>query len=65
MMQILKNNIHVNIVDLVDAIKAKKRVKTFKTESSLSKYTRATEKFFPKERAKEDDFLKQFLIVVG
>ncbi|KAH9066262.1 hypothetical protein EDB87DRAFT_1590010 [Lactarius vividus] len=47
---------HVNLVDLVHGPKKKPQI--FKTEKELSKYTIETEKFFPKEEAKDGGVLR-------
>jgi len=47
---------HVNLVDLVEG--NRKDVRIFKTEEQLSKYTRETSKFFPKENAKDGGVLR-------
>jgi hypothetical protein len=58
--------VYVNLVDLVDAANAERQiVKTFTSAKDLAKYIRKTKKIFPKERAKKNRLLSQFLIVVG
>ena len=47
---------HVNLVDLVQGFR--ENIQIFKSEEELSKYTHETEKFFPKERAKEGGVLR-------
>ncbi|KAH9985888.1 hypothetical protein BJV74DRAFT_846098 [Russula compacta] len=47
---------HVNLVDLVHGDKMEVRI--FETEKELSEYTRAEEKFFPKENARDGGVLR-------
>ena len=47
---------HVNLVDLVHG--SKKQVTIFKTEKELSEYTKANEKYFPREEAKDGGVLR-------
>jgi hypothetical protein len=47
---------HVNLVDLVHGSKVEVRI--FKTEKELSEYTRATEKYFPREEARDGGVLR-------
>ena len=47
---------HVNLVDLVHG--SKEEVTIFETEIELSEYTKETEKFFPKEDAKDGGVLR-------
>jgi hypothetical protein len=47
---------HVNLVDLVEG--DKNEVRIFETEEELSKYTRKTAKFFPKEDAVDGGVLR-------
>ncbi|KAH9066260.1 hypothetical protein EDB87DRAFT_1554056 [Lactarius vividus] len=47
---------HVNLVDLVHG--SKEEVRIFETETKLSKYTKKTGKFFPKEDAKDGGVLR-------
>jgi hypothetical protein len=47
---------HVNLVDLVHGSKVE--VQDFKTEKELSEYTQETEKYFPKEDAKDGGVLR-------
>jgi hypothetical protein len=53
--------VHVNIVDLVDTKKTGKPVKIFHSLHELSRYTKETGKFFPKENAYADGVLKFLL----
>lgn len=48
--------IDVNLVDLVAARKAGKAVKRFGSAAALKKYTRRTNKFFPRKEAKVEGF---------
>jgi hypothetical protein len=47
---------HVNLVDLVHGSKVEVRI--FETEKELSEYTQETEKYFPKENAKDGGVLR-------
>ena len=47
---------HVNLIDLVHGSKVE--VTIFKTEKELSKYTKATEKYFPREEARDGGVLR-------
>lgn len=47
---------HVNLVDLVQGDKLE--VQIFETERALSKYTKRTNKFFPKENAVDGGVLR-------
>jgi len=47
---------HVNLVDLVHG--SKEDVRIFRTEKELSKYTRGTKKFFPREKAIDGGVLR-------
>ncbi|KAH8995427.1 hypothetical protein EDB92DRAFT_1794906 [Lactarius akahatsu] len=47
---------HVNLVDLVHG--SKEEVRIFQTEEELSKYTKETKKFFPKEDAVDGGVLR-------
>ena len=47
---------HVNLVDLVQG--SRENIQIFKSEEELSNYTHETEKFFPKERAKDGGVLR-------
>ncbi|KAF8268757.1 hypothetical protein EI94DRAFT_1726967 [Lactarius quietus] len=47
---------HVNLVDLVHGSKVE--VRLFRTERELSEYTQETEKYFPKEDAKDGGVLR-------
>ncbi|KAF8260806.1 hypothetical protein EI94DRAFT_1747555 [Lactarius quietus] len=47
---------HVNLVDLVHGSKVE--VRLFKTEKQLSEYTKETEKYFPKESARDGGVLR-------
>ncbi|KAG7088056.1 hypothetical protein E1B28_012089 [Marasmius oreades] len=58
---------YVNLIDLVDAANAGKALTApnpFSSAKALSKYIRRTKKIFPKEKAKRNPLLRQFLIVV-
>ncbi|KAF9258120.1 hypothetical protein L218DRAFT_1067234 [Marasmius fiardii PR-910] len=58
---------YINLVDLVDAANAKKTIiapNPFTTPKALSKYIKRTGKVFPKNKAKANPLLSQFLIVV-
>ncbi|KAL0578533.1 hypothetical protein V5O48_003476 [Marasmius crinis-equi] len=58
----------INIVDLVDAGNARKTItkpNPFTSEEALSGYIKRTEKIFPKDSAKANPLLKQFLIAIG
>jgi hypothetical protein len=55
----------VNIVDLVQAQGGGKLVKTFNTAKALAKYIKKTGKIYPRERAKRNPLLRQFLINVS
>ncbi|KAI9870699.1 MAG: hypothetical protein M1830_003907 [Pleopsidium flavum] len=52
---------HVNIVDLIDCRRAGTAVHRFPSERALRAYTQEMNKFFPKEAAKRDGFLKVLL----
>ncbi|THH09544.1 hypothetical protein EW146_g8659 [Bondarzewia mesenterica] len=60
----LLKGVYVNIVDLVDSQISGNTVKTFSSAKDLSKYIRRTGKVFPRERAKANPLLRQFLIIV-
>jgi hypothetical protein len=47
---------HVNLVDLVHGSKVEVRI--FETETELSEYTQETEKYFPKQNAKDGGVLR-------
>ena len=47
---------HVDLVDLVQG--SRENIQIFKSEEELSNYTHETEKFFPKERAKDGGVLR-------
>ncbi|KAL0578535.1 hypothetical protein V5O48_003478 [Marasmius crinis-equi] len=58
---------YINIVDLVDAANAGKTIRKpnpFSSAKALSNYIKRTAKIFPKDRAKANPLLRQFLIVV-
>lgn len=57
----------VNIVDLVDAGTAGVVMKqgVFQSSKALGGYIRRTRKIFPKEKAKANQLLRQFLIKIG
>lgn len=52
---------HINIVDLLDSIDTNEDIKRFKREEDLAKYTRMTERYFPKYEAKENGLLNVLL----
>ena len=54
----------VNIVDLIDAHRTGRRVPRHGSMKALRKYIMDTGKIFPKEAAKQNGFLKAFLITV-
>ena len=54
----------VNIVDLIDANRTGRRVPRHGSMNALRKYIMDTGKIFPKEAAKQNGFLKAFLITV-
>ncbi|EME87435.1 uncharacterized protein MYCFIDRAFT_75292 [Pseudocercospora fijiensis CIRAD86] len=56
------SQVFVNICDLVVAKQGKTLVHRFPTATQLRKYSKATEKFFPLKRAKEDTVLHELLI---
>ncbi|KIM27374.1 hypothetical protein M408DRAFT_330079 [Serendipita vermifera MAFF 305830] len=60
----LKGRVWVNIVDLVDCRRTGQKVKRHKTEEALRRYTKSTEKIFPKREAKENGFLTALLITL-
>ncbi|KAI9446049.1 hypothetical protein H4582DRAFT_524670 [Lactarius indigo] len=47
---------HVNLVDLVHG--SKEEVRIFETETELSRYTKETDKFFPKQDARDGGVLR-------
>lgn len=56
----------MNLIDLVDAANASTTIRrTFTSSKDLSRYIKQTKKVFPKERAKANPLLRQFLIVVN
>lgn len=57
-------NIHVNLVDLVNSRRTGQKVEHFPNVTTLRKYTRETNKIFPRSAAKEDGFLKALLRVI-
>ncbi|KAI8974260.1 hypothetical protein BD414DRAFT_517640 [Trametes punicea] len=56
--------VYVNLVDLVDSKRTNTQPKTFTSAGALASYIRKTGKIFPKERAKANPLLRQFLVVV-
>jgi hypothetical protein len=54
----------VNIVDLIDARRTGIPVKRHGSMKALRDYIRKTKKIYPKEAAKQNGFLKAFLITV-
>ncbi|KAI0071284.1 hypothetical protein K474DRAFT_1669145 [Panus rudis PR-1116 ss-1] len=54
-------NTHVNLMDLLDRHGTGKEVKVFETLEGLRSYTKATRRFFPRERAKAGGILKYLL----
>lgn len=52
---------HVNIFDLIDSRRTGATVQRFPNQAALKKYTRETQKIFPKQAAKADGFLKELL----
>ncbi|KAK7037255.1 hypothetical protein VNI00_011246 [Paramarasmius palmivorus] len=60
--------LYINLVDLVDAGRRGKVIdppNPFPSQKALARYIRGTGKVFPKERAKANPLLRQFLIVVN
>lgn len=57
-------NIYVNLVDLVNSRRTGQKVEHFPNVTTLRKYTRETNKIFPRSAAKEDGFLKALLRVI-
>ena len=55
------HNVHVNIIDLLDSRRQGTQVKVFATRQKLVSYTQATEKIFPKQKAKENVLIKILL----
>lgn len=55
------HNVHVNIIDLLDSRRQRTQVQVFATKQKLVTYTWATEKIFPKKKAKENVLLKILL----
>ena len=55
------HNVHVNIIDLIDSRRQRTQVQVFATRQKLVSYTWATEKIFPKKKAKENVLLKILL----
>ncbi|GAO15884.1 uncharacterized protein UV8b_07771 [Ustilaginoidea virens] len=53
--------VHVNIIDFIDSQRTGRPVRAFKTEARLRRYTGDTEKFFPKDEAKERPLLRYLL----
>lgn len=53
--------VHVNIIDLLDSRRQGTQVKVFATRQKLVSYTQATEKTFPKQKAKESVLIKILL----
>ncbi|KAH8430986.1 uncharacterized protein LDX57_008648 [Aspergillus melleus] len=53
--------VHVNIFDLIDSRRTGAAVQRFPNQAALRKYTKDTEKIFPKQAAKADGFLKELL----
>ena len=51
---------HVNLVDLTDSDK-EKRVRRHPTEEALARYTRDTEKYFPRKTAYHTGLLRYLL----
>ncbi|CAE6374527.1 unnamed protein product [Rhizoctonia solani] len=57
----LVNTIYVNLVDLVDMPNTGKKARLFETEGALSKYTKNSEKIFPRKDARAGGLLKHLL----
>ncbi|KAJ5974693.1 hypothetical protein N7481_011903 [Penicillium waksmanii] len=57
-------NVHVNLVDLVDCRRNGQTARRFPSVAALQKYTKKTDKIFPRSAAKEDGFLKALLRVI-
>ncbi|KAL7282911.1 hypothetical protein PYCCODRAFT_1468085 [Trametes coccinea BRFM310] len=55
----------VNLVDLVDSCKAGTKPRIFKSSKDLAKYIHRTGKAYPREKAKSNHLLREFLIYVG
>jgi hypothetical protein len=53
--------VYVNIVDLVDCRRTAKTPRKFSSLTALRKYTKSTGKFYSKQEAKDDGFLKALL----
>ncbi|PYH29935.1 uncharacterized protein BO87DRAFT_410183 [Aspergillus neoniger CBS 115656] len=53
--------VHVNIFGLIDSRRTGATVQSFPNQAALKKYTRGTQKIFPKQAAKTDGFLKELL----
>ncbi|PWY75491.1 hypothetical protein BO70DRAFT_364041 [Aspergillus heteromorphus CBS 117.55] len=53
--------VHINIFDLIDCRRTGATVQRFPNQVALKKYTRETQKIFPKQAAKADGFLKELL----
>ncbi|PLB47849.1 hypothetical protein P170DRAFT_359792 [Aspergillus steynii IBT 23096] len=53
--------VHVNIFDLIDSRRTGAIVQKFPNNAALKKYTKDTQKIFPKQAAKADGFLKELL----
>ncbi|KAL8822354.1 MAG: hypothetical protein Q9191_006913 [Dirinaria sp. TL-2023a] len=59
--QILKGQVHVNIVNLIDSRRCKQKPKIFATAAALRKYTNSKKLFFPIYEAKGRPLLKVLL----
>ncbi|PSN59007.1 hypothetical protein BS50DRAFT_509359 [Corynespora cassiicola Philippines] len=55
------SRVHVNIVDLIDGRRTGDEPPMFPSMKALRRYTRSMGKFFPKEEAKAEGFLKALL----
>jgi len=61
----LKTSVFINIVDLIDCRRTGRQVQRHASKDALRKYTKRTEKIYPKKLAKENGFLTALLIVMS
>ena len=54
-------DIHVNIVDLLENVRIGEEVHKFKSVEALSKYTKATSRYFPQDDAEAGGILRVLL----
>ncbi|KAJ9212956.1 hypothetical protein DTO166G4_5460 [Paecilomyces variotii] len=55
------SKVYVNLVDLLDSRATGTVVRTFRTLKQLRTYTRKTGRYFPRDEAKEEGFIKVLL----